>query len=160
MKDFKTYLTKPSERAQNAGLDNANGDYIFRVGDLISETNTSGPCTSKTYLVESLLGHGTFGQVLKCLDVESRATYAIKVIKNLPAYNRQAQIEKHILKMVSIPRFSSHSSPFLHFSLFLHRFEIKIQLALTILSTWRKLLNFTSTHALSQKCWEKICSPF
>lgn len=99
MKDYKMSITKPVERVQNNGHDNANGDYVFRVGDYISDSNPAAR-SKTTYLVESLLGQGSFGQVLKCLDVNTHATYAIKVIKNLPAYNQQAQLERKILRMV------------------------------------------------------------
>jgi hypothetical protein len=100
MKDHKSLLTKPSEGVQNSGKDNSNGDFIFRVGDVLSDTSGTGGRPAKMYLVESLLGHGSFGQVLKCVNLASHETYAVKVIKNLPAYNRQAQYEKKILHMV------------------------------------------------------------
>jgi dual specificity protein kinase YAK1 len=110
MKYFKHVLIKPSNRVQNWSLDNANGDYIFSVGDIIYDTTAAssgcGTGSRRKYLVESLLDQGSFGQVLKCMDLESRATYAIIVIKNQPAYTRQAQLEFKILQTVSYSLFS------------------------------------------------------
>ena len=92
-------ITRPTEKVQNNGHDNSHGDYVFRVGDYICDTS-AGSKPKTTYLVESLLGQGSFGQVLRCLDINTHASYAIKVIKNLPAYNQQAKLERTILRMV------------------------------------------------------------
>jgi dual specificity protein kinase YAK1 len=46
------------------------------------------------------VGHGSFGQVLRCFCRENHQTYALKVIKNLPAYIKQASSEKKILEDV------------------------------------------------------------
>ena len=99
MKDYKMPITRPTEKVQNNGHDNSHGDYVFRVGDYICDTS-AGAKPKTTYLVESLLGQGSFGQVLRCLDINTHASYAIKVIKNLPAYNQQAKLERTILRMV------------------------------------------------------------
>jgi serine/threonine protein kinase len=47
-----------------------------------------------------LLGKGTFGQVVKCLDLESGEHVAVKIIKNLPAYHNQGLVEVRILELV------------------------------------------------------------
>ncbi|ONK73738.1 uncharacterized protein A4U43_C04F34750 [Asparagus officinalis] len=49
------------------------------------------------YFVKDLLGHGTFGQVVKCWVPESDSYVAVKVIKNHAAYYRQALVEVSIL---------------------------------------------------------------
>lgn len=51
-----------------------------------------------------VLGHGTFGQVVKCLNLKTREFLAVKVIKNKPAYYNQSLVEVAILDMV---RFSA-----------------------------------------------------
>lgn len=45
------------------------------------------------YIINELMGKGTFGQVVKCTKRGTGEEYAIKVIKNRPAYTRQALIE-------------------------------------------------------------------
>ncbi|KAK2952812.1 putative serine/threonine protein kinase [Blattamonas nauphoetae] len=90
-------LTKPSEAAGNGGKDNRNGDYIVHVGDIIAATDSMGNLRGRRYLVESLLGAGSFGQVLRCVQKDSYQVFAVKVIKNLPAYTRQAAVENRVL---------------------------------------------------------------
>ena len=100
LKDDKKVLTKPSEGVSNDRHDNANGDYIFSVGDIISASERIGTIKPKEYVVESLLGAGSFGQVFRCVCKDNHQTFAIKVIKNLPAYTKQAALEKTILTNV------------------------------------------------------------
>ena len=47
-----------------------------------------------------MLGSGTFGQVVKCLDTSTGKLVGVKVIKNKPAYLKQSMIEVDILKHV------------------------------------------------------------
>lgn len=48
-----------------------------------------------------MLGQGTFGQVVRCEDLENMGQHvAVKVIKNKKAYLRQAKIEIRILEVV------------------------------------------------------------
>jgi serine/threonine protein kinase len=53
------------------------------------------------YQILDLLGQGTFGQVVKCMNIKSKETVAVKVIKNKPAYYNQSLVEVAILDMVS-----------------------------------------------------------
>jgi len=54
------------------------------------------------FQVTDLLGQGTFAQVFQCVNVATGEQVAIKVIKNKPAYTRQASVEieifRHLLK--------------------------------------------------------------
>ncbi|MBA0554978.1 hypothetical protein Golob_014048, partial [Gossypium lobatum] len=49
------------------------------------------------YIVKNVLGHGTFGQVAKCWVPETSSFVAVKIIKNQPAYYRQALVEVSVL---------------------------------------------------------------
>eukprot|EP00471_Norrisiella_sphaerica_P000646 CAMPEP_0184484314 /NCGR_PEP_ID=MMETSP0113_2-20130426/6041_1 /TAXON_ID=91329 /ORGANISM="Norrisiella sphaerica, Strain BC52" /LENGTH=741 /DNA_ID=CAMNT_0026865255 /DNA_START=254 /DNA_END=2477 /DNA_ORIENTATION=+ len=51
----------------------------------------------RSFRVEEMLGKGTFGQVVKAEDLALKKKVAVKVIKNKPAYFRQAAIEIQIL---------------------------------------------------------------
>ncbi|KAK2959230.1 putative serine/threonine protein kinase [Blattamonas nauphoetae] len=104
IKNLGKVLTTPSIGVQNFGLDNANGEYIFHIGDMISPTSNDKelpPRKGKSmFRVETLIGHGSFGQVLRCLNLADHSSVAVKVIKNQPAYTKQAQLEKQILQMI------------------------------------------------------------
>ncbi|XP_074269863.1 dual specificity protein kinase YAK1 homolog isoform X3 [Silene latifolia] len=88
----KRFLTSPTEGVLNDGHDNANSDLILFVNCVLHN-----PTTQQRYIVKDILGHGTFGQVAKCLIPETNDFVAIKVIKNQPAYFQQAWVEVSIL---------------------------------------------------------------
>jgi len=90
-------LTKPSERVANDGCDNKHGDLVVAVSDaIVSPSGVS-------FEVLSALGRGTFGQVFRVRLPPDRA-YALKVIRNGTAFQKQAQMEIAILKMLQLPR--------------------------------------------------------
>ncbi|TXG48787.1 hypothetical protein EZV62_024662 [Acer yangbiense] len=88
----KRYLTTPSVGVLNDGYDNANSDLILSVNYALVNLETH-----RRYIVKDVLGHGTFGQVARCLDVETNSFVAVKIIKNQPAYYQQALVEVSIL---------------------------------------------------------------
>mmetsp|Transcript_23393 Transcript_23393/g.61444 ORF Transcript_23393/g.61444 Transcript_23393/m.61444 type:complete len:1064 (-) Transcript_23393:298-3489(-) len=88
-------LTKLSKAVHNSGYDNAEHDYICRVKDKIKNPD------GQTYSVQERLGHGTFGQVLKCQPSGSNQFRALKIIKNKPAYFLQALLEVRLLMMLN-----------------------------------------------------------
>ncbi len=47
-----------------------------------------------------LLGKGTFGQVIRCVRKSKEDVFAIKIIKNKPAYTNQALSEVKIFKKI------------------------------------------------------------
>jgi dual specificity protein kinase YAK1 len=100
LKDSGKVLTKNSVPTQNNGKDNSDGDYIFHIGDEISASDSTGILSKNVYIVESMLGHGTFGQVFRCYCKQNNNTYALKIIKNHTAYTKQAYMEKQILEDV------------------------------------------------------------
>eukprot|EP00007_Cunea_sp_BSH-02190019_P004288 CAMPEP_0174233496 /NCGR_PEP_ID=MMETSP0417-20130205/3515_1 /TAXON_ID=242541 /ORGANISM="Mayorella sp, Strain BSH-02190019" /LENGTH=1125 /DNA_ID=CAMNT_0015311713 /DNA_START=50 /DNA_END=3423 /DNA_ORIENTATION=- len=90
----KRVLTHPSEGCSNHGHDNEEANYILYVNSIIV-----GP-EKRRYKVLDILGQGTFGQVAKCLDLDSGRDVAIKVIKNKPAYFNQGLLEVQVLEML------------------------------------------------------------
>ncbi|KAK1441529.1 hypothetical protein QVD17_07503 [Tagetes erecta] len=88
----KQFLTTPSAGVLNDGYDNENSDLILSVnGPLVNSE------THRRYIVKDMLGQGTFGQVAKCWVAELDRFVAVKIIKNQPAYYRQALVEVSIL---------------------------------------------------------------
>ena len=53
------------------------------------------------YLILDVLGQGTFGQVVKCQNMDTHEIVAVKVVKNKPAYFQQSMMEVTILELVS-----------------------------------------------------------
>ncbi len=89
-------LTKPSQPALNDGYDNEDNDYILYVNDIL------GSKEHQQYQILDILGQGTFGQVVKCINLKTKEEVAIKVIKNKPAYYNQSLVEVAILDIVLV----------------------------------------------------------
>ena len=83
----------------NGGYDNAQNDYILRVGESIFSPE------GQEYRVLDLLGKGTFGQVAKCQPAGQSQKLALKVVKNRPAYKHQGVVEVRILHLLRAARF-------------------------------------------------------
>ncbi|CAO2832278.1 unnamed protein product [Amaranthus hypochondriacus] len=88
----KRFLTSPSDGVLNDGHDNANSDLILFVNYVLVNSRTQ-----QRYIVKDILGHGTFGQVAKCLVPETNSFVAVKIIKNQASYYQQAWVEVSIL---------------------------------------------------------------
>jgi dual specificity protein kinase YAK1 len=120
-------LTNPSIPSSNAGLDNSEGNLIVRRGDIFRipkaiihchppsaagkpARNRSSSSRSRLsdddyveYKVVSLLGQGTFAQVFHCIDQTSEKAVAVKIVKNKPAYTRQAAVEIDVFRKLNAP---------------------------------------------------------
>ncbi|KAG5440707.1 hypothetical protein PCK2_000295 [Pneumocystis canis] len=94
LKNSKKVLTKPNIGIKNDGYDNENNDYILYVNDIL------GSDKGHRYLILDILGQGTFGQVVKCRNIQTQEIVAVKVIKNKPAYFNQSMMEITILDLV------------------------------------------------------------
>lgn len=51
--------------------------------------------------MKDVLGQGTFGQVFRCVEQDSGAVVAVKVIKNQAAYYHQARVEVGVLQYLN-----------------------------------------------------------
>ena len=106
-------LTNPSEPISNDGADNVEGNLIVHTNDLFkvpnrkvhyhsiesdSFLNNNDPLGVTTFQVVGLLGQGTFAQVFQCKNLETGKMCAVKIVKNKPAYTRQATIEIEVFK--------------------------------------------------------------
>lgn len=71
----------------NRGFDDERGDYKPYVHDHLAYR----------FEILSILGKGSFGQVLKCYDHKARAHRAVKIIRNKARFHQQAKMELKIL---------------------------------------------------------------
>ena len=88
----QNYYRKQKEKKHNQ-WDNKNGDYIIRDGDMID---------NERYRLQKVIGSGSFGQVVKALDTHQNVDVAIKVIKNKPAFHKQAKMEVELLEELNL----------------------------------------------------------
>ena len=100
-------LTQPSTAVSNEGLDNAEGNLIVYENDTISiprrqihvlTREKMRHVTHADFRIQNLLGQGTFAQVFQCLHFQTGNLVAVKVIKNKPAYTRQAAVEIDVFR--------------------------------------------------------------
>ncbi|KAF7713737.1 Uncharacterized protein PECH_008174 [Penicillium ucsense] len=72
----------------NFGYDDDRGDYSIVIGDHLAYR----------YEVVDVLGKGSFGQVVRCVDHKTGALVAVKIIRNKKRFHQQALIEVNLLK--------------------------------------------------------------
>ncbi|XP_037073079.1 serine/threonine-protein kinase minibrain-like [Pollicipes pollicipes] len=82
---------KKERRLYNDGYDDDNHDYVIKNGEKFLDR----------YEIDSLIGKGSFGQVVKAYDHEEQCHVAIKIIKNKRCFLNQAQIEVRLLEMMN-----------------------------------------------------------
>ena len=75
----------------NYGYDDDQGDYNTKLLDHIAYR----------YEVLDLLGSGSFGQAVKCLDHKNNEIVAVKIVKNKKKFSYQAGMELKILKFLN-----------------------------------------------------------
>ena len=68
-----------------------DGHLVYKIGEIIQGR----------YQVESLLGEGTFGKVLKVKDILSSKPVALKIIKNIKKYREAAKLEINVLSKLN-----------------------------------------------------------
>ncbi|KAI8593272.1 kinase-like domain-containing protein, partial [Geranomyces variabilis] len=72
----------------NHGYDDSRGDYYLTKHDHINYR----------YEILSLLGKGSFGQVVKCFDHKTKCNVALKIIRNKKRFERQGAVEVKVLE--------------------------------------------------------------
>ncbi|XP_067831516.1 dual specificity tyrosine-phosphorylation-regulated kinase 1B-like isoform X2 [Heptranchias perlo] len=82
---------KKERKIYNDGYDDDNYDYIVKNGEKWMDR----------YEIDSLIGKGSFGQVVKAYDHHAQEWVAVKIIKNKKAFLNQAQIELRLLELMN-----------------------------------------------------------
>jgi dual specificity tyrosine-phosphorylation-regulated kinase 2/3/4 len=75
------------EKSGNHGYDDERGDYNIVFGDHLAYR----------YEVIDVLGKGSFGQVVRCVDHKDGGIVAVKIIRNKKRFHQQALVEVGIL---------------------------------------------------------------
>ncbi|KAL2038202.1 hypothetical protein N7G274_009150 [Stereocaulon virgatum] len=86
--DAKKYVGDLSTEVANFGYDDERGDYNIVTGDHLAYR----------YEIVDILGKGSFGQVLRCVDHKTGGLVAIKIIRNKKRFHQQALVEVDILQ--------------------------------------------------------------
>ena len=76
-----------SASSNNFGYDDERGDYNIILGDHLAYR----------YEVIDVLGKGSFGQVVRCIDYKEGGLVAVKIIRNKKRFHQQALVEVGIL---------------------------------------------------------------
>ncbi|EFQ28273.1 uncharacterized protein GLRG_03417 [Colletotrichum graminicola M1.001] len=74
--------------APNFGYDDERGDYTIVAGDHLAYR----------YEIIDILGKGSFGQVVRCIDHKTGVLVAVKIIRNKKRFHQQALVEVNILQ--------------------------------------------------------------
>jgi dual specificity tyrosine-phosphorylation-regulated kinase 2/3/4 len=78
----------PQSDSPNFGYDDERGDYSIVPGDHLSYR----------YEIIDVLGKGSFGQVVRCIDHKTGVLVAVKIIRNKKRFHQQALVEVNILQ--------------------------------------------------------------
>ena len=84
----KKHVGDLDAHSNNFGYDDERGDYNIVFGDHLAYR----------YEVVDLLGKGSFGQVVRCIDHKTGGLMAIKIIRNKKRFHQQALVEVNILQ--------------------------------------------------------------
>lgn len=87
-KDAKKHVGGLSTDVANFGYDDDRGDYNIVTGDHLAYR----------YEIIDILGKGSFGQVVRCIDHRTGVLVAIKIIRNKKRFHQQALVEVEILQ--------------------------------------------------------------
>jgi len=83
--------TKQRKGSFNHGWDDENYDYVVKNGELFNDR----------YTVSTVIGKGSFGQVVKALDNTTQEWVAIKIIKSKRPFLQQAKTEIELLQFLN-----------------------------------------------------------
>ncbi|KAB8338900.1 hypothetical protein FH972_021842 [Carpinus fangiana] len=87
-RNAKKFVGDLASSATNFGFDDERGDYNIVMGDHLAYR----------YEVIDMLGKGSFGQVVRCIDHKNGKLVAIKIIRNKKRFHQQALVEVNILQ--------------------------------------------------------------
>ncbi|PGH23055.1 CMGC/DYRK/DYRK2 protein kinase [Polytolypa hystricis UAMH7299] len=84
----KKHIGDLNAQTANFGYDDERGDYQIVFGDHLAYR----------YEIVDVLGKGSFGQVVRCVDHKTGVLVAVKIIRNKKRFHQQALVEVNILQ--------------------------------------------------------------
>ncbi|KAI9892044.1 MAG: hypothetical protein M1814_002239 [Vezdaea aestivalis] len=87
-RDAKKHVGDLNATSANFGYDDERGDYNIVSGDHLAYR----------YEIVDVLGKGSFGQVVRCVDHKTGGLVAVKIIRNKKRFHQQALVEVNILR--------------------------------------------------------------
>jgi dual specificity tyrosine-phosphorylation-regulated kinase 2/3/4 len=84
----KKHVGDLNTQSANFGYDDDRGDYNIVIGDHLAYR----------YEIVDVLGKGSFGQVVRCVDHKTGGLVAVKIIRNKKRFHQQALVEVNILQ--------------------------------------------------------------
>ncbi|KKZ64513.1 dual-specificity tyrosine-(Y)-phosphorylation regulated kinase [[Emmonsia] crescens] len=84
----KKHVGDLNAQSANFGYDDERGDYNIVIGDHLAYR----------YEIVDMLGKGSFGQVVRCVDHKTGSLVAVKIIRNKKRFHQQALVEVNILQ--------------------------------------------------------------
>jgi dual specificity tyrosine-phosphorylation-regulated kinase 2/3/4 len=84
----KKHIGDLNAQTANFGYDDDRGDYGIVIGDHLAYR----------YEIIDVLGKGSFGQVVRCIDHKTGGLVAVKIIRNKKRFHQQALVEVNILQ--------------------------------------------------------------
>jgi dual specificity tyrosine-phosphorylation-regulated kinase 2/3/4 len=84
----KKHVGDLNSQSANFGYDDERGDYNIVIGDHLSYR----------YEIVDLVGKGSFGQVVRCVDHKTGVLVAVKIIRNKKRFHQQALVEVNLLQ--------------------------------------------------------------
>lgn len=86
-------FTKKFKNFNNNFKTDKDGHYVFQKNDEFGQNNT--------FIVNELLGQGTFGKVAKCFDQSTNKFVAVKIIRSIDRYREAAKTELRVLNTIA-----------------------------------------------------------
>lgn len=134
----KKHVGDLNAETANFGYDDERGDYNIVTGDHLAYR----------YEIIDILGKGSFGQVVRCIDHRTGGLVAIKIIRNKKRFHQQALVEVDILQ-----KLRDWVSTYLHNSTIAQLIHCRILKRSIAWFSSRKVSTSEAIFASRRSCW-------
>ncbi|KAK8757793.1 hypothetical protein V5799_004576 [Amblyomma americanum] len=101
-RDHRGHHSRSPVRRPPSVEDDEEGHLVYRPGDVLQDRCIGHPFSYRgPYKIVTTLGEGTFGKVVKVIDMHTDQTMALKIIKNVEKYREAARLEINVLEKLA-----------------------------------------------------------